>query len=41
MPLLVGACMAGPLMVREWIFGFAGASRAGGAGPRPYGEIAR
>ena len=27
--LLVGACTAGPLTVRGWIFGVAGAARAG------------
>ena len=28
--------MAGPLMVRGWIFGVAGPANPGGAGPRPY-----
>ena len=39
--LLVGACIAGPPTVRGRIFEFAGSARAGGAKPRPYGEIAK
>ena len=33
--------MAGPPTVRGNIFGIAAAANAGGAKPRPYGEIAK
>ena len=38
---LVGACIAGPLRVREDILGFADTANAGRASPAPYYEITK